>query len=163
MTAIDLHMLRISIVSRKPFADVVAKIEAAIGHPDIVEFRRDLALSQTEAELSHILEKAVGPSGLMEFARFDLGYVVRMTTGNHRQILRLIIGNPLVMKQMVPLVADAGSYTPVTILIDERPDGVHLSYDRMESLIRSYGNAEALRVARDLDTKIEQMLTAAAE
>jgi hypothetical protein len=41
-------------------------------------------------------------------------------------------------------VPDAGSYAPVTILIDERPDGVHLSYDRMGSLLAPYGNAEAL-------------------
>jgi hypothetical protein len=37
------------------------------------------------------------------------------------------------MKEMVKNVPDAGSYAPVTVLIDERPDGVHLSYDKMES------------------------------
>jgi hypothetical protein len=59
-------------------------------------------------------------------------------------------------------VPDAASYAPVTILIDERPDGVHLSYDRMASYLASYGSAEALKVARDLDSKIEALLTAAA-
>jgi hypothetical protein len=50
-------------------------------------------------------------------------------------MLRLLIGNPLVMKEMAKHVPDAGSYAPVTILIDERPDGVYLSYDRMESAL----------------------------
>ena len=56
----------------------------------------------------------------------------------------------------------AGSYAPVTILVDERPDGVHLSYDRMASFLSPYGNAEALKVARDLDAKVEALLASAA-
>jgi len=59
-------------------------------------------------------------------------------------------------------VPDAGSYAPVTILIDERPDGVHLSYDRMESLLAPYENAAALNVARELDAKVEALLASAA-
>ena len=70
--------------------------------------------------------------------------------------------NPLVMKQMAEHVHDAASYAPVTILIDERPDGVHLSYDRMASYLASYGNLAALEVARTLDARIEALLTAAA-
>jgi hypothetical protein len=49
-------------------------------------------------------------------------------------------------------VPDAGSYAPVTVLIDERPDGVHISYDKMESYLLHYGSAEAL------DTKITTLL-----
>ncbi len=66
------------------------------------------------------------------------------------------------MKQMVKHVPDAASYAPVTILIDERPDGVHLSYDRMASFLAPYGSPEALRIAQDLDSKVEALLTAAA-
>ena len=67
-----------------------------------------------------------------------------------------------VMKQMVEHVPDAGSYAPVTILIDERPDGVHLSYDTMSSFLSSYGSPQAMKVAQDLDSKVEALLNAAA-
>ena len=67
------------------------------------------------------------------------------------------------MKEMAVHVPDAASYAPVTILVDERPDGVHLSYDRMASYLASYGNEDALKVARGLDSKIEALLTAAAK
>jgi hypothetical protein len=60
-------------------------------------------------------------------------------------------------------VPDAGSYAPVTILIDERQDGVHLSYDRIASRLSLYGNLEALKVAKDLDSKIEALLPCAGE
>jgi len=68
------------------------------------------------------------------------------------------------MKAMVKAVPDAAAYAPITILVDERADGVHLSYDSMESLLAPYGNEPALAVARDLDAKLESLLeTAAAE
>jgi hypothetical protein len=73
--------------------------------------------------------------------------------------MRFLIGNPLIMKEMVKHVPDAGSYAPVTILVDERPDGVHVCYDRMESFLSPYGNLDALAVARSLDTKITTLLT----
>ena len=41
-------------------------------------------------------------------------------------------------------------------------DGVHLSYDRMASLLAPYTNREALEVARDLDRKVEDLLRHAA-
>jgi hypothetical protein len=59
---------------------------------------------------------------------------------------------------MVKHAPDAGSYAPVTILVDQRSDGVHLSYDRMASLLAPYENAEALKVAKDLDAKVEALL-----
>jgi len=69
-----------------------------------------------------------------------------------------LIGNPLIMTEMVRHIPDAGSYAPVTILVDERPDGVHLAYDKMASLLAPYGNPEALAIARDLDSKIENLI-----
>ncbi|HME31221.1 MAG TPA: DUF302 domain-containing protein [Terriglobales bacterium] len=98
----------------------------------------------------------------MEFSRFDLGAILRLEQGTEApKILRLMVGNPLIMKRMVKHVPDAGSYTPVKILIDEREDGVHVSYDFMASLLAAYGNLEALAVARDLDSKVESLITAA--
>ena len=76
--------------------------------------------------------------------------------------LRLVIGNPLVMKEMAKHVPDAGSYAPVTVLVDERTDGVHLSYDRMASFLEPYENLDALKVARELDAKVEKLLNDAA-
>jgi uncharacterized protein (DUF302 family) len=109
------------------------------------------------------VHNAIGPSDFMEFIRFDLGEILRKERGKQApRSLRLVIGNPLIMKQMVERVPDAGSYAPVTILIDERTDAVHLSYDRMASLLGSYGSGEALEVARELDAKVERLLSAVA-
>jgi hypothetical protein len=78
-------------------------------------------------------------------------------------MLRLVVGNPLIMKEMAKVVPDAASYAPVTILVDERADGVHLSYDSVESFLTPYRDESALTVARDLDAKVEDLLEAAAQ
>jgi hypothetical protein len=62
------------------------------------------------------------------------------------------------MKEMAKHVPDAASYAPVTVLIDERADGVHLSYDTMVGFLSSYGNLHALKIAQELDSKIERLL-----
>lgn len=110
-------------------------------------------------ELEHVVRGVLGRTDLMLFMELDQGGVLRLETGLDRpKIVRFLIGNPLIMKEMAWHVPDAGSYAPVTILVNETPDGVHLAYDRMASLLAPYGNAAALAVARDLDAKIENHL-----
>lgn len=76
--------------------------------------------------------------------------------------MRVLIGNPMVMKQMVKRLPDAGSYPPVTVLVDERADGVHLIYDRLASFLAPYGSEETRRVARELDAKMEALMNGSA-
>jgi uncharacterized protein (DUF302 family) len=154
---------RFSLTSSKPFEEVVRAVDAAIGHPEMNAFLKSIATARTFTELENTVRQAVGSSDLMEFARFDLGEVLRKDHSSAApRILRLVAGNPVTMKKMAEHVPDAGSYAPISILIDERPDGVHLSYDRMESLLAPYGNREASKVAKDLDSKVEALLVAAA-
>ena len=161
MTTKRINVERVTVTSSKPLQDVLSKFDAAIGHPDIKEFWKHVANTRTNPEMEEVVQSALGSSGFMEFARFDHGRVVHKgETGNRPEVFRLVIGNPLIMRKMVKRVPDAGSYAPVTILIDERPDGVHLSYDRMASFLAPYENAEVLKVAKDLDAKVEALLAA---
>src|SRR6516165_11604556 len=156
MATIQINVERVSLTSRKSLHDVLSKVDAAVGHPNIEEFWKRMTAATTISEMENLVQSMLGPSGFMEFARFDHGGVVHKgETCDHLKVFRLVIGNPLIMREMVKHVPDAGSYAPVTILIDERSDGVHLSYDRMASLLAPYKNAEALKVAKDLDTKVE--------
>jgi len=150
---------RLSLTSSKSFEAVLAALKAAIGRPDMVEFANAIRNAQTFAELERTVDQSLGNTGLMMFMELDQGGILRKETGlNKPKIVRFLIGNPLIMKEMARYVPDAGSYAPVTILVDERPDGVHLTYDRMASLLAPYQNAQALAVARNLDSKIETLL-----
>jgi uncharacterized protein (DUF302 family) len=163
MPTIEVSVQRVSVVSSRPFEQVVRRLTATIGHPNINAFHRALAAATTVAELEVVVRGATGSSNLMEFVRFDAGEVLRKERGGQEpKILRLVVGNPIIMKEMAKTVPDAASYAPVTILVDERADGVHLSYDSMASLIAPYGSQAALAVARKLDEKIERLLETAA-
>lgn len=154
---------RWSVTSAESFETIVARMEQEIGRPEMSVFWQKAAAAGTLVELEGVVNDSIGPVGLMEFVRFDLGGILRKEPGAKAgKSLRLVIGNPLIMREMAKHVPDAGSYAPVTVLIDERQDGVHLSYDRMASLLSPYGNSEALKVALDLDGKIEALLTRAA-
>ena len=159
ITCRKIEIERISVISSKPFDAVVAALESAVGHPNMVEFMEEIKKARTFAELETGVQRGLGRTGLMLFTRFDLGAILRKESGlDTPKIVRFLIGNPLIMKEMAKHVPDAGSYAPVTILVDERRDGVHLSYDKMASYLAPYENPEALTVARDLDLKIEKLL-----
>ena len=153
------NVQRWSIVSQKPFENVVAAVEAAIGRPNMSEFAEDIAAAATYPEMREVVRNAVGEIGLMEFMRLDVGAVLaKAHPERDPKSVRLIIGNPLIMESMARLVPDAASYAPVTVLIDRRSDGVYLSYDEMASLLAPYGNAEAVEIAGDLDVKVRRLL-----
>jgi uncharacterized protein (DUF302 family) len=155
---------RFSVVSSRSFEDVIQKLTATIGRPDISSFHKGVIAASTIDDLEDLVQKSIGSSGLMEFIRFDSGEVLNKETGNQgSKILRLLVGNPIIMKEMARFVPDAAAYAPVTILVDKRIDGVHLSYDTMVSLLAFYGNEPALKVAQDLDDKIVRLLDSAAQ
>jgi uncharacterized protein (DUF302 family) len=150
---------RVDITSSKQFEVVTAALEAAVGRPDTAKYIKEIESAPTLAEMENAVQKAVGAPGLMMFLRLDLGAILRKETGlASPKIVRYLIGNPLIMREMARHTPEVGSYAPVTILADERRDGVHLSYDRMASLLAPYQNADALGVARDLDSKVENLL-----
>ena len=158
-----IEMERFSLTTSKRFDEVISSVNAGIGHPDMAEFGRSTHEAHSFAELKDVVEKGLSEVGLMLFMELDHGAVLRKETGRDTpRIVRFIIGNPLIMKEMAKHVPDAGSYAPVTVLVDERADGVHLSYDRMASLLAPYGNHDALQVAQNLDRKIEDLLRQAA-
>jgi uncharacterized protein (DUF302 family) len=159
MTISKVEVERFSVTSSKPFDAIVTAFKSAVGQPDMVEFFKATRATNSFPDLERVVQSGLGRTDLMLFAEFDLGDILRRESGSKTpKIIRFVVGNPLIMKEMVKHVADAGSYAPVTVLIDERPDGVHVSYDKMESYLLHYGSSEALAVARSLDTKITTLL-----
>src|ERR1700756_1447576 len=154
---------RFSLTSSRSFDEVLAAINDAVGHPEMAQFWSSTQQARTVGELENSIQKALGRTGLMSFVQFDHSAIVRKVAGRDKpRMVRLVIGNPLIMQEMAKHVPDAGSYAPVTVLVDERSDGVHLSYDRMASFLAPYGNSDALSVARNLDKKVEALLLEAA-
>jgi uncharacterized protein (DUF302 family) len=164
ISAKTLEVERVNVTSSKPFDAVVAALKASIGRLDMAEFSKTSKSASTFTELEKVIGRDMGKTGLMLFLELDHGAVLRKETGLDKpKMVRFVIGNPLMMKEMAKHVPDAGSYAPVTVLVDERQDGIHLSYDRMASYLKPYANAEALKVAQELDSKVEALLVSSAK
>jgi len=163
MAIAKIEVERFSVISSKPFEKVVEALKGSVGRLNVGELTKSSKSEGSFADLEKLIGQNMGSTGLMLFEELYDGAVLRKESGLDKpKILRFLIGNPLVMKEMAKHVPDAGSYAPTTVLVDERADGVHLSYDRMTSFLAPYGNAQALAVARDLDAKVERVLREAA-
>jgi uncharacterized protein (DUF302 family) len=173
MSSLRIAVERRVVVSSRKFDDVLASIDAAIGHPEMHAFWKEIAAASTHPEVEEIIHRALGPSGFMEFTRFDHGQFLKKARSSVSpsaaakpsptpKIIRIVLGNPLIMMAMATHVHDAGSYAPVTLLIDEHDGRVRLSYDTMTSFLAGYEQPDALRVARELDAKVEALMISAA-
>jgi hypothetical protein len=98
----------------------------------------------------------------MRFLHLDLDTVLTLDPQADqagRRLVRLIAGNPVTMGQMTRHLPDAGSYAPVTILIQETTGGgTQVAYDTVTSAIAPYQNAAATQVAQRLDTEVLSLL-----
>ena len=99
----------------------------------------------------------------MRFWQLDLDVALTVDPqarhwAGHR-LVRLIVGNPVTMGEMTRHLADAGSYVPVTILIQELPEGgSRVAYDSVASEIAPYHDAAASEVAQRLDAEVLTLL-----
>ena len=96
MTIAKVEVDRFSITCSKPFESVVAALKSAVGQPDIVEFFKATSAAKSFPDLERVVQSAVGRTGLMLFAEFELGAVLRRETGLETpKIIRFLVGNPL--------------------------------------------------------------------
>ena len=92
---------RFTVISARPFDEVVAAIKKSVGNPNIAEFRKSMQEATSASELDAAIQRVLGKTGLMLFVEFDHGMIVRKGTERHTsRIIRLVIGNPLIMKEM---------------------------------------------------------------
>jgi hypothetical protein len=156
---INRHMIE----SEQSFQNVMDGIFGGISRPDITLLFSDLEASTSYEQFSSIVQQAQGSAGLMQFWQLHLDGALtldpRATDQAKHRLVRLIAGNPVTMGEMTRHIADAGSYAPVTILIQELPDGgSRVAYDSVASAIAPYHNAAASKVAQRLDAAVLTLL-----
>jgi hypothetical protein len=149
--------------TERPFSDVLDGVFGGISQPDIELLFSKLAASTSYQEFSSLVAQAQGSAGLMRFLQLDLDHALTLDPQAQdragRRLVRLIAGNPVTMGEMTRHVADAGSYAPVTILIQEMPGGgTRVAYDTVASAIAPYHDAAASQVAQRLDTEVLDLL-----
>ncbi len=149
--------------TERSFSDVIDGIYEGISRPDIEALFGELARTTSYAEFSLLVHQAQGSAGLMRFLELDLDTALALDPQAGDQgglrLVRLIAGNPVTVGEMTRHVADAGSYAPVTLLIQELPSGgTRIAYDTVTSEIALYQDAAATQVAGRLDAEVLGLL-----
>jgi hypothetical protein len=159
---LDVLAHRHIINSDRPFSSVLDGIFGGISRPDIAQLFSELGASTSYEQFSSLVREAQGSAGLMLFLQLDLDAALahdpRAGAQAGRRLVRLIAGNPVTMGQMTRHVPDAGSYAPVTILVQETPGGTQVAYDTVASALGPYHDTAASQVARRLDAEVLGLL-----
>ena len=160
---LDIPVRRHVLTSERPSQVVLDDIFGGISQPDIGALFAKLAACTSYEEFSALVGHAQGSAGLMRFLQLDDHHVLALDPQARdqagRRLVRLIAGNPVTMGQMTRHLPAAGSYAPVTILIQELPGGrTQVAYDTVASAIAPCGDAAASQVAERLDTEVLGLL-----
>ena len=160
---LDVRVRRHVFTTDRPFPAVLAGLFGGISQPDIGQVFKTLAASTDYAEFASVVRQAQGSAGLMRFLQLDLDPVLTLDPQapdwSGRRLVRVIAGNPVTMGQLTRHVPDAGSSAPVTVLIEELPDGgTRVAYDTVASAIGPYQDPAAAEVAQRLDTEVLDLL-----
>jgi uncharacterized protein (DUF302 family) len=151
--------LRLRYDSTKSFDELTAALFAAVGdtpvpiddvakrHDDWASYERDV-------------QTFVGPYGFMLFAAWNHGAWIRKA-GIDRQVLRVVIGNPLIAITMLRHDVTAGLFAPVELLLTSEDDGRSaLTYVRPSSLMVVAPRPELQAAAAALDEKLAALAEA---
>jgi uncharacterized protein (DUF302 family) len=143
--------------------DQIAKrLRDRMGRADLVQLGVLAREAASPEEFAREVEaRFVGESGFMLFAELDHGaWLSRF--GIRRQVLRWILGNPLIAITMLRHDVTAGLFAPVEILLTDRQpeEGSTVTFLKPSTLMGS--NPAVLEAARELDAKLTSFITWAA-
>ena len=119
----------------------------------------DLATQYDDWEsYERAVQRYVGPSGFMLFTSFDHGAWIGKA-GIDRQVLRVVIGNPLIAITMIHHDVTAGLFAPVELLLTgEDGGGSAVTYVRPSSLMVVEDNPPLYDAAVALDAKLAALI-----
>jgi hypothetical protein len=151
-------------VSRRPFEEVREAVRDQLGTATLDELRPQLASAPDWDTFGALVAGAVGEAGLMLFLELDQGHALALDPANHavRREVRFVAGNPVTMATMVRSTPGAGAFAPVTLLVFEAADGVHLRYDTLSSEVGAELADDAAPTAHALDRAVLGLLARAA-
>jgi uncharacterized protein (DUF302 family) len=151
----------ISIISRKPYADVRAALEKRVGR--LGYHIRQLLTDRHIDELRDALKDVAGNDGLVIHYTAIHGEWLRLK-GRQRNVVAYLIGNVLSAVEMTNTHFGAALYAPLRIVLYENEmGGCTFEYDKPSTLFSQYREGAIDSVAKSLDERLLKLLTSLAE
>jgi hypothetical protein len=151
-------------VSGRPFDEVRDAVRDQLGSATLEQLRPQLSSAPDWDSFGALVAGAVGEAGLMLFLELDQGHALALDPANGQpgREVRFVAGNPVTMATMVRSTPGAGAFAPVTLLVFEADDGVHLRYDTLASEVDAELDDDAAPTAHALDRAVLGLLARAA-
>jgi uncharacterized protein (DUF302 family) len=150
--------------SSRPFADVVATLEAAVGSVECEVFDHELSEARDPSDFVARMHAYESSSGFMRFHTIDHGAWLA-ALGYSGKARMYTIGNPLIARTMITHDLGVGLNVPVRIEVYQEPSSgkVHVSYNLPSSLMSALGNKDVSEAAHALDAKLVELAEKASE
>jgi uncharacterized protein (DUF302 family) len=159
-TSLEFKGIRIQVRTELALDAVVARLRSVTKSGTVADIIRLARAAPDEAAFaSEVRKQYIGPSGFMTFATIDHGSWLSRY-GIERQVLRWILGNPLIAITMMKNDITAGLFAPVELLMAENLDGngTTITFVRPSTLIATSRDAATLDSALALDEKFEALV-----
>lgn len=112
-------------------------------------------------QVRETIEKRIGPSGFTIFGKVEQGQLLSLA-GKPRRVIQYAVGNPFLAIQMIEHAPEIALYAPIRLAVYEAEDGkTCISYDRFTSVVAQYPHPEVARVAKQVEQKLEDLVTQA--
>lgn len=148
---------RLRFQSSNSFDQTLARLLSDVGEKP-VNINEIAMRNPTWESYQQEIQSHVGVSGFILFARLDHGVWIKKA-GIERNVLRLIIGNPLIAITMIRHDIVAGLFAPIELLLTDEPDGASaIVYLKPSSMMVIESNPLLLEAAIELDIKLEAMV-----
>jgi len=139
---------------RRPYEEVVAAFEAAVGDGDDGKFLNGLNAVSNVTDWEALCKRFFGPSGFVHILSFDHGHWLKFY-GVDAKVKQYTYGNPLLAYTMVKHDVAATFQVPFRVLIYEHANGdVRIAFDLPSSLVAHLNNEEIDGNARQIDKKV---------
>lgn len=146
------------VASKRPFADVLSKLESQMGRVNAEQLWQIGESSTSGEQFVQAVEPFVGPSGFTIFFETDHGLWISRLFEPFRAKL-YVLGNPLLAKDIVLQDSRVGLYVPTRLYVDKDKQGItHLAFDRLSDLLSQFHNPAISAVAEIVDQKLESLI-----
>ena len=154
---------QVVIESKRSYDEVIQTFEANTHHITTDQFFQLVKNTTTFAEYAHSIDMVLGEKRFLRIWDLDLGsgvsHYFRPLKGKE-----YLFGNPALAFQMLARHAGVGFYVPFRVYFSEDTPGyTHIIYDQPSSFLRQFNDADILKIATALDTKVADFLTFVAQ
>ncbi|HEX8796194.1 MAG TPA: DUF302 domain-containing protein [Polyangiaceae bacterium] len=152
---------RITLRTRTPFDQVVARLEATFPRIDPNQIDA-IVVAGDGPGLRGFLERSAPGTSFNVFFSLDQGGAMTLL-GTPLKARFYLVGNALIAQRLFALEPAAGLSAPVRIVISEAADGAtHIDYEEPTSVFGQFATLRESPVPRLLDEKLREALTAIA-